>query len=127
MASESSEGAPTEKTPVVSNAKLAVDGPGPLSIDDLPEVPPAPAWPTSFPSQDETTDSKDRTMKAELKRLDRKYDEDGDKIYLERKSGEIKADDRNVSDASRYRHSYSPNKTLTKQTSLAVVGLVRLV
>lgn len=65
-------------------------------------------------------------MKAELKRLDRKYDEDGDKIYLERKSGEIKADDRNVSDTPRYRHSYSTNKTLTK-LSLAVVGLVRLV
>ena len=119
-------GAPTEKTPVVSNAKLAVDDPGPLSIDDPPDLPPAPVWPTSSPSQDETTDSKDRTMKAELKRLDRKYDEDGDKIYLERKSGEIKADDRNVSDTPRYRRSYSPNKTPT-QLSLAVVGLVRLV
>ncbi|KAK6193830.1 hypothetical protein LQW54_012050 [Pestalotiopsis sp. IQ-011] len=93
MAFESSEGAPAGMPPVVSNAKLAVDDS--LSIDDLPDLPPAPAWPTSSPSQDETTNSKDRTMKAELKRLDKKYDEDGDKIYLERKSGEIKDDDRN--------------------------------
>ncbi|KAF3006106.1 hypothetical protein E8E14_000644 [Neopestalotiopsis sp. 37M] len=42
----------------------------------------------------ENTKPADQTMKAALKRLDRKYDDDGDKIYLERKSGDNVKNDR---------------------------------
>jgi hypothetical protein len=50
----------------------------------------------------ENTKPEDQTMKAALKRLDRKYDDDGDKIYLERKSGDNVKNDRDVSNTIPY-------------------------